>query len=289
LQDVKNMTKQTSTETPTSRNLTAMEQEGDSGDDLTTGSGDTSELVTLTSTAVQTPPEFLHLYSALENSGLSIESPSSVSFNSLAQDGLSQDRPFVLGVTSAVPGEGKTTTALHLALTMALNSYKRICLMDFSLSEQTYGDVAQRLGLYTSTVEMEEAHRAGIVDVLEERVQTLPTFQLSEPNNLTVVPRGGATSRPARIARSPRIKQLLSSARHAFDVIIIDMPAVSTENALPLSKHCDGILMVVQAGTTPRDIVHRAIDVLGKDSVVGVALNRQKTSVPEWLVKLLRL
>jgi Mrp family chromosome partitioning ATPase len=261
----------------------------DQTEDHSTSLGDNPGVITLPTTISNTPPEFLHLYSALENSGLSDEAPSSVAFNGLAQDGLSQERPFVLGVTSAVPGEGKTTTAAHLALTMALNSYKRICLMDFSLSEHVYGDIAQRLGLYLASEELDDAHRAGIIDVLEERTATLPTFQLSDPSNLTVVPRGTASKRPAKIARSPRIKQLLSSARHAFDVIIVDLPAVSTENALPLAKHCDGILLVVQSGVTPRDIVQRAIDVIGKDRVVGVALNRQKTSLPEWLIRLLRL
>jgi protein-tyrosine kinase len=263
--------------------------EDDRNDELTVPDDPGGDLISMPATAVSAPPEFLHLYSALENHAFNLEAPTSVAYNGLAQDGLSQERPFVLGVTSAVPGEGKTTTATHLALTMALNSYKRICLMDFSLSERSYGDIAQRLGLYGSSSDFDEAHRAGIVDVLEERAQTLPTFQMSDPSNLTVVPRGRSSTRPAKIARSPRIKQLLSSARHAFDVIIIDMPAVSTENALPLAKHCDGLLMVVQAGTTPRDIVQRAIDVIGKDRIVGVALNRQKTSIPDWLVRLLRL
>jgi Mrp family chromosome partitioning ATPase len=283
------MNNSTSTESTEPSNNRVIDRSKAQTEDLSTTLGDNPGVVTLSLTATSTPPEFLHLYSALENNGLDIDGPSSVAFNGLAQDGLSQDRPFVLGVTSAIPGEGKTTTATHLALTMALNSYKRICLMDFSLSENSYEDVAGRLGLYAISPELDEAQRAGIIDVLEERAQTLPTFQMSDPENLTVVPRGGASKRPAKIARSPRIRQLLSSARHAFDVIIVDLPAVSTENALPLAKHCDGVLLVVQAGTTPRDIVQRAIDVLGKDRVVGVALNRQKISIPGWLVRLLRL
>jgi protein-tyrosine kinase len=248
-----------------------------------------TSFIALPDTATYSPPEFLHLYTALETSAFDLDGPTSVAYNGLAQDGLSQDRPFVLGVTSAVPGEGKTTTATHLALTMAMNSYKRICLIDFSLSEVTYGDIATRLGLYRNEEEGDGSPRIGVVDVLEESANAVPTYQLADPNNLTVIPRGKSAKRPAKISRSPRIKQLLSSARHAFDVIIIDLPAVSTENALPLSKHCDGILIVVQAGTTPRDIVHRAIAVIGRTRIVGVALNRQKSSVPNWLVKLLRL
>ncbi len=283
------MSNPTSTPTTGTGDSTVLQKPSEQSEEIAQPLGDNPGVLTLSLTATPTPPEFLHLYSALENNGLDSHAPTSIAFNGLAQDGLSQDRPFILGVTSSVPGEGKTTTATHLALTMALNSYKRICLMDFSLSENSYDDVAQRLGLYAVSPDLDDAQRAGIIDVLEERAVTLPTFQMSDPDNLTVVPRGSASKRPAKIARSPRIKQLLSSARHAFDVIIVDLPAVSTENALPLSKHCDGILLVVQAGSTPRDIVQRAIDVLGKDNVVGVALNRQKTAIPDWLVRLLKL
>jgi protein-tyrosine kinase len=217
--------------------------------------------------------------------------------NAMAEEGLSQDRPYVLGVTSALEGEGKTTTALHLALAMAQNSFKRICLMDFSLDSDGRGDIGDRLGLYPKEAsEFDPAQEGetkpqpcGIIDILEERATALSSFQMADPQNLTVVPAGKGARRPARIARSPRVKQIISSARHAFDVIIIDLPAVSTENAVPLARHMDGIMIVVHSGATPRDIVQRAVEVLGRDKVVGVAMNRHTSHIPEWLAKLLRL
>jgi Mrp family chromosome partitioning ATPase len=202
-------------------------------------------------------------------------------------------------VTSAIEGEGKTTTALHLALAMAQNSFKRICLMDFSLDSDGKGDIGDRLGLYPRDASSldEEGNIAsdslpqpcGIIDILEERATALSSFQMADPDNLTVVPAGKGALRPARIARSPRVKQIIASAKHAFDVIIVDLPAVSTENALPLARHMDGIMLVVHSGATPRDLVQRSIEVLGRDRVVGVALNRHMTHVPDWLAKLLRL
>lgn len=243
----------------------------------------------------QIPAEFVHLHTAIETHILDKERPSELALNAMAEEGLSQDRPYVLGVTSAVEGEGKTTTALHLALAMAKNSFKRICLMDFSLDSDGKGDIGDRLGLYPDqTAEIEGAPDAkpqpcGIIDILEERGTALSSFQMADPDNLTVVPAGKGAKRPARIARSPRVKQIIASARHAFDVIIIDLPAVSTENALPLARHMDGVMLVVHSGATPRDHVQRAIDILGRERVVGVALNRHVSNIPDWLAKLLKL
>jgi Mrp family chromosome partitioning ATPase len=248
----------------------------------------------------QVPAEFVHLQTSIESHFLDKETPSELALNAMAEEGLSQDKPYVLGVTSAIEGEGKTTTALHLALAMAQNSFKRICLMDFSLDSDGIGDIGDRLGLYPSTAdEIDSAtgearadgkpRPCGIIDILEERATALSSFQMAEPDNLTVVPAGRGARRPARIARSPRVRQIIASAKHAFDVIIVDLPAVSTENALPLARHMDGIMIVVHSGATPREVVQRSIDVLGRERVVGVALNRHTNHIPEWLSRLLHL
>ena len=63
------------------------------------------------------------------------------------------------------------------------------------------------------------------------------------------------------------------------------MPAVSTDYALPLTRHMDGVLVVARAGVTPRDVVNEALDRLGRDKVVGVTLNRVQTAGPVWLRK----
>jgi Mrp family chromosome partitioning ATPase len=61
------------------------------------------------------------------------------------------------------------------------------------------------------------------------------------------------------------------------------MPAVVSDNALPLTRHMDGLLVVTRAGATPREVVVQALDALGRDKVIGVTLNRIKTSGPAWL------
>jgi Mrp family chromosome partitioning ATPase len=217
----------------------------------------------------KTPIEFSHLYASLERQ---IAGVGDVTL--LSGETLGADRPYVLGVTSAVVGEGKTTVALHLAMTIARDTFKRVCLLDMSLGK---GDLAARLGVPT--------RGEGVIPVLEDSNNVVPTLQLAGCDNLVIIPAGKIPANPARLARSPRVAQLIVSARMAFDVVIVDMPAVASDNALPLTRHMDGLLVVTQAGVTPRDVVVQALDALGREKVVGVTLNRMKSVGPAWLRK----
>ncbi len=215
----------------------------------------------------KTPTEFSHLYASLERQVAGVGEVTLMSGETLGAE-----RPYVLGVTSAVAGEGKTTTALHLAMTIARDTFKKVCLIDMSMGK---GDLGTRLGVPSSG--------EGVVAVLEDTDNVVPTLQLTGCDNLVVIPAGKSPVNAAKLARSPRVAQLVVSARHTFDVVIVDLPAVSTDNALPLTRHVDGLLVVACAGTTPRDVISRALDALGRDKVIGVALNRVKSSSPSWL------
>ncbi len=214
----------------------------------------------------KTPAEFSHLYAALER-----QAPGIGEIAGLDTDMLGRAGSYVLGVTSAVGGEGKTTIALHLAMTIARDTFKKVCLLDMSLGGS---DLAARLGM-PSTGE-------GVVGVLEESGTVVPTLQLTGCDNLVIIPAGRAPVNAAKLARSPRVEQLISSARFAFDVVVVDLPPVSSDNALPLVKATDGVLVVVRAGATPQAVVSRALDMLGRDKVLGVTLNRLPSPRPRW-------
>ena len=215
----------------------------------------------------KTPAEFATLYAALERRIMQSDSRTLIGSRRL-----SREAPFVLGVTSAVPGEGKTTVALHLALTAARNTFKRVCLIDLSMGA---GDLGQRLGLAPTG--------RGLVGVLEDTDTVVPTLQLAECDNLVVIPAGVEPANSAKLARSPRVAQLIASARTTFDVVIMDLPSASSENILPLAGHADGLVVVSRAGVTPRDVVAHAVEMLGRDRVLGVTLNGFQSSCPDWL------
>lgn len=206
----------------------------------------------------KTPVEFSHLYAALER-----QAPGIGEVALPGDSALGMGNPYVLGVTSAVGGEGKTTVALHLAMTIARDTFKKVCLLDMSLGGS---DLAARLGM--------PATGEGVVGVLEASGTVVPTLQLTGCDNLVIIPAGKTPVNAAKLARSPRVEQLIVSARFAFDVVIVDLPSVSTDNTLPLVKAMDGVLVVVRAGATPQGVVSRALDMLGRDKVLGVTLNR---------------
>lgn len=182
-------------------------------------------------------------------------------------------RCFVVGVTSAVYGEGKTSVALNLASTMAQNSEARVTLVDFNLRNW---DMQTRLNMNAPL---------GLVDVLEGTEDDLSTIlQRTELENLSIIPSGRAAANPARLVRSPRLGEVLNTLKLSSDFIVIDMaPVLPVADTKSMVRLLDGVVMVVRSGVTPREIVQRAITTVGSDKVLGVVLNGVETAMPKWL------
>ncbi|MBC8140132.1 MAG: CpsD/CapB family tyrosine-protein kinase [Armatimonadetes bacterium] len=184
----------------------------------------------------------------------------------------------VIGVTSAVPGEGKTTTALHIALALAHNSYRNVCLIDLGLGQDV---LCHRLGIATPV--------HGAVDVLEwdgdsePNFLPLPLLQCENLKNLYLLPSGKIPRRAEKTAHSPRMGDLFAIARAWADLIVVDLPSVASGNTFPIQNHLQGVVMVVRAGVTPKDVATDAIERVGRANVIGVVLNGQESPLPQWL------
>jgi len=185
----------------------------------------------------------------------------------------SPSRCFVVGVTSAVYGEGKTTIAMNLAGTMAQNSSQRVALIDGNLRNW---DLQLRLNMPPC---------AGLVDFLEGKEEELETIvQHTELENFVLIPAGRAAINPSRLSRSPRLMEFMTEMRMQHDFVILDMaPILPVADARVLSRVVDGVIVVVRAGVTPREVVSRAIETIGSDRVLGVVLNGTEISMPRWL------
>ncbi len=217
---------------------------------------------------------FTHLHTAIEYAAAS---GTRIRTEALADASLFQgDRPVTLGVTSAVAGEGKTTVALHLAMDIARNNFKKVCLVDMSLGEDT---LSKRLEINSGV---------GLVNVLEGEHHAIPTVEFSgvtEYEGLCVIPAGRTPVNAARAARSPSVPEVIAACRELYDVIIVDMPSVASGNVLPIASHLDAMVMVVSAGATPKEVVGHAMERLDSTKILGVVLNRVQTSLPKWLHK----
>ena len=185
----------------------------------------------------------------------------------------SPSRCFVVGVTSAVYGEGKTTVAMNLAGTIAQNSSQRVALVDGNLRNW---DLQTRLNIPPCK---------GLVDILEGAEDDMTNIiQKTELPNFTVVPAGRAAANPSRLARSPLFEEVMNALRMQNDFIVMDMaPTLPVADTRVLAKVLDGIVMVVRAGVTPREIVQRAIEAIGNDRVLGVVLNGTETAMPKFM------
>ncbi|MBC8135430.1 MAG: CpsD/CapB family tyrosine-protein kinase [Fibrella sp.] len=188
--------------------------------------------------------------------------------------------PSIIGVTSAVSGEGKTTVALHIALALAQSTYKNVCLIDLGLGREV---LCQRLGVPPPV--------HGAIDVLEWDGENepdflpLPLLQCENIGNLYLLPAGRSPRRADKTAHSPRMGDLFAIARAWSDLIVVDLPSIASGNTLPIQGYMDGVVIVVRAGVTPKDVVAAAIEQTGRQHVMGVVLNGQESSLPGWLYR----
>jgi succinoglycan biosynthesis transport protein ExoP len=174
-------------------------------------------------------------------------------------------RATVLGVTSILPGEGKTTYAVAFAEMLAAGGSK-VLLIDGDLRHPA----ASRLTAPTGT--------AGLIDAVEGRPwRTL--VQVESRTGLAVLP--ATTSLEQQQINdpltSPAMSQLLDEAREAFEYVIIDLPPLNPMvDALSILPWTDGFMLVVEWGRTPRRLVRSTIEREPQleSGVVGVVLNK---------------
>ncbi|HZJ54747.1 MAG TPA: CpsD/CapB family tyrosine-protein kinase, partial [Myxococcaceae bacterium] len=127
---------------------------------------------------------------------------------------LRTQRPMrLVAFTSALAGEGKTVTAVNLALTSArANPDRRILLIDADLRG---GQVAELLAFRA---------RPGLSELLQGDAELREVVRRFKANRLAVIPSGQAPEEPTQLLASPRMKELLRAVREGFDEVYLDLP-----------------------------------------------------------------
>ena len=167
----------------------------------------------------------------------------------------------VIMTASCLPGEGKSLTAINLALTLSGSYERRVLLIDADLRRPTVQRVFQ---LATIT---------GLDDGLKaEHDRPMPLIQVAE--RLSVLPAGRPDPDPLSGLTSDRMTRLVQQARGAFDWVLIDTPPVTLlPDANLLAANVDGVLLVVRAGKAPYHLVKRTVETIGHDRILGVVMN----------------
>src|SRR5580700_1242469 len=183
--------------------------------------------------------------------------------------------PQVILVTSALPREGKTTAAVNLAVTLAQLG-DRTLLMDSDLRKP---GIRRALNLTIGKEVGLSSYLAG-VSTLDEVMMPHPTI-----NNLVALTTGPVPPSPADLLSSHRMREAITDLRHRFKFVVIDSPPImAATDAVILSAHTDGVLLVVRSGETPKEAFTRTRDLLTavKSRLLGVVLNAVDSSAPDY-------
>lgn len=178
----------------------------------------------------------------------------------------------LVGLTSAVPGEGKTLTAVNLALTAARAApERRILLVDADLRR---GRVAEMLGIRDAP---------GLAELLAGECQIPDAVRRFHSTRLAIIPSGRAPEEATRLLSSGRMRELLGAMRENFEEIYLDLPpTLPFADASIVGGLVDGLLMVVRAHQTPARVLEQAREALVGTPLVGCVLNGTRESAPAY-------
>jgi polysaccharide biosynthesis transport protein len=172
-------------------------------------------------------------------------------------------------MTSTTPNEGKTTTAVNLAVAMAQMGEK-VLIVDCDMRRRNLHNL------------FDISNESGISDVLVDPAKLSQAIQhLDAYPNLDILTGGTLAPNPSELLGSERMKAFIAKTRENYDRVIIDSPPLlAFSDPLVLANLADGVVMVIWGGKTPRDLIQKAIHPLkGIDArILGVVLNKIDTT-----------
>jgi protein-tyrosine kinase len=165
-------------------------------------------------------------------------------------------------VTSSVPGEGKTFVTANLAQAIVRQSDKRALIIDADLRRPRVHSILGAPG------------SPGLAEYLRGEVDEAAVMQFGPEGNICLIPGGNEASNPSELLSNGRMNALLERLAPVFDWIILDSPpCLPVADASILAGICEGVILIVRAGTTPSAAAQRASQELQGRNVVGVVLN----------------
>jgi exopolysaccharide transport family protein len=170
--------------------------------------------------------------------------------------------PKIVQITSAIPGEGKTTIAIAVAASAAAAGL-RVLLVDADLRRASASRV---LGMETNE---------GLVDLLLGQADGKNLMQAHRVTRFWCLSAGSKTQNPPDLLGSERMRSLVEGFKKAFDLVVIDTPpAEPVIDPLVVAKLADKVVFVVRWGSTTREIVKRSVQRFsGHRKVAGIAFN----------------
>ena len=167
-----------------------------------------------------------------------------------------------ISITSAFPGEGKTTCAINLAIVTSMSLGRRVLLIDCDLRRPK---IHPALGLRPET---------GLAEVLTGASSIDEAIVSAEGVRLDVLPVCDRPAIPSELLGSPEMSRLIEEVSGRYDRVIIDTPAaLGLPDAKVVSDLCDGTVMVVRADVTARSDIEAVLEILDRQRILGLLIN----------------
>ena len=167
-----------------------------------------------------------------------------------------------MAVTSAIKGEGKTTTVINLGYTLARDFGKQVLLLDCDF-------VFPELKYFSET-----PIKYGLADCCRGDIPVEEAMTSFTDIPCWIMPEGGIGPGSTELLKTGPLERVLAQLREKFDYILLNAPPilpVATMNVL--ERHTDLLLLVVKANLTPQDVVKRAVRSLRASNPIHVVLN----------------
>jgi capsular exopolysaccharide synthesis family protein len=165
-------------------------------------------------------------------------------------------------ITSSVPTEGKTFVTNNLAQAIVRQPDRRALIIDADLR-------CARLH-----VPLGAPSAPGLTEYLRGETDEISIIQHGPEGNLCFIPGGNEVTNPSELLSNGRLKKLLDRLAPIFDWVLLDSPpCIPVADASILADFCDGVILVVKAGSTPSEVAKKACQELSGGNVVGVVLN----------------
>jgi protein-tyrosine kinase len=178
-------------------------------------------------------------------------------------------RTQIVTVTSAVADEGKTSTLLNLALSIAQSKERRILVVEGDLrrpSFSAYLAIQPAMGLNDVM--------SGERDLFSSIFRLQISGQISGEVGLYVLPVTEEAKNPTEMLSSERLGEMLAQLRAYFDFLLLDSPPVIPfADSRLLANHSDAVILVIRAGVAPYEMVEQAIEALSRGRILGIVLN----------------
>ncbi len=184
-------------------------------------------------------------------------------------DGKNPKRSFL--ITSAERGEGKSTVASHLALTVARFRGKKSLLVDADLRRPKAHQI------------FDVPREPGLFECLNGEIDPLEAVKDTPIENLKIIPAGRRVKSPAHLFEGDIMTEIFEKIKFYYDIVIVDSaPVIPVSDPMLISSVLDGVILVMLAGRTPRNVSQRAKNILldANANLLGVVVNNMSEVLP---------